>query len=231
MRVFVGFGYLDKESWIPELVLPMLAQLGIEIIEGREIAGTPIDQTLRDLIGSCDALIGILTKRAKRRDGQWDTSDYVRQELEIALASNELVVPVVENGVVLPKGFLNQTQFILFERGKRDVMLVDLARHVRDWVAGEVTIRILPDELAAALAPGALDGTAACQYKIIHQNHVIRKARAQIFGDGGSMFTKLVGFKPGTQAQMRIQIGGMDWASRLANHTTPFTQIELKRVP
>lgn len=63
MRVFVAYGYSAAEDWVRELVIPVLEALDIEVIDGRQIAGVPIDEDVLRRIESADALIGFLQKR------------------------------------------------------------------------------------------------------------------------------------------------------------------------
>ena len=97
MRIFVGFGYLRHELWVKQMVLPMLRHLGLHVISGEEIPGRPIDRVIRQRIESCDAMIGLLLRRGRwRLGGFYETSEYVRQELEIALGLEKPVIQIVE---------------------------------------------------------------------------------------------------------------------------------------
>lgn len=228
MRVFVAFGYQPEEKELADQVLAVLEHLGVTIEDGREIGGA-IDDEVRRRIRSCDGLVGLLTRRALRGDNRYDASAYVRQEIEIALAAHpgKLVAQVVEERVVEVDGLGAAHQRIYFRRDATADLLVKLGRHVRQWVRGEIVIRILPDDLARDLARA---GGGQCHYRIYEKSTEIWSSQAQIMNDGGGMFTTLLRFVPGTRAKMEIELNGARWASNLTLHTDPFSQITLDRV-
>ena len=230
MRVFVSFGFLPEEAWVEQLAVPLLQHLGLNVIEGKEIPGE-IDATIRRRIHSCDALIGFLLRRGKReRDGSWSASDYVRQEIEIALAGEKDVILVVEHGVKAPRGFLQQRQRLDYRAPNRDVLLLALARHLREWIDGEVKVRLSPDTLVQALEGEVYAGKARCRYRVLDGGRTVRESVADIVPEGGGLFTKLLGFRPRTQAQIRVGVNGVEWASTFESHASPFTSIELRPI-
>jgi hypothetical protein len=229
MRIFVSFGYLPEESWVPELVIPLLEHLGITVIEGREIPGRPIDGEIRRRIASSDALMAFLLRRGKRRsrDAGYETSDYVRQEIEIALGQEKECIQVVEKGVRQVAGFARQLQMLSYERKGRDELLAALVRHLRIWCAGEVKVRLGPQSLVEAIESEVYARKAFCRYTIVHDSREEREGVAQIFAEGGGLFAKVLGFQPGTQAQISVSAGGVQWTSPLIAHSQPFSQIDL----
>jgi hypothetical protein len=229
MRVFVGFGYNPDEEWIATVVLPVLAHVGIEVVEGKEIPGMLIDPELERRIDTCDAMIGLLTRRGNPApDGLYGTSAHVVSELEYACSRGLPTVQVLQQGVRRPATPSPNLQRLTYLSGQKAELLRDLTRHIRGWVDGVVTIRLQPDHLARRLALSALQGTAFCDYTILPDNNPIQQRRARLRGAGGGLFFKVLGFRPGTQVQVSVEVDGATWASNLADHTTPFAQIELR---
>lgn len=228
MRVFVAYGYLPEELWIEKLAIPLLDQMGLTLIDGREIPGRPITQEVRRMIESADALIGFLTqRRPKGRGTQRTTSDYVRQEIEIALGKHMDVIQVVEQGVRPPGGMLAELQRITFKRSERDQLLVKLSGHVRQWIQGEMKVRLLPEALAEAVARDVRQ--AECRYRIIQETRTARQGVAELIPDGGGIFAKVLGFQPGTEVQVEVTTPQGRWSSRVVPHASPFALIELMK--
>jgi hypothetical protein len=47
MRLFIGYGYNDRDKWIEELVFPLAEALGCEVVRGKVMYGetlAPADQ-------------------------------------------------------------------------------------------------------------------------------------------------------------------------------------------
>jgi hypothetical protein len=185
---------------------------------------------VRRRITSTDGLIGFLLRREEQRDGSWSTSDYVGQEIQFALAHRRQVIPVLEDGVPRPGGFLQHLQFLPYRADERDRFLLALAGHVREWVQGEVKIRLGPKELLDDLARDLQRHAAVCHYRVMHDYRTEREGTAEILAEGGGMFTKLLGFGPGRLVELKITAAGSDWASTLLPHTQPFADVLLDRV-
>jgi hypothetical protein len=225
MRVFVAYGYTDGERWVEELVLPILDALDITRIDGREIRGKPIDAAVRTRIGSADALIGFLLRRHQNPDRSWATSDYVRQEIEIALGQDKDVIQVVETGVPSPGGMLKGLQRLPYDASARDQFLVRLTAHFRDSVQGTVFVRLAPGALVTAIAQSG--PPQSCDYEITHEGSVERTSRVSIVPQGGGLYVKLTGFRPGRHANLRIDAGGRRWSCEGVTYTQPFVTMKL----
>ena len=72
-------------------------------------AGDPFERVIRDALGSAGAVLVVIGPRwldARRSDGIRridDPRDYVRREIEVALASDAVVIPVLVENAVLPE--------------------------------------------------------------------------------------------------------------------------------
>jgi hypothetical protein len=227
MRVFVAYGYQPHELWVRALVLPMLSDLGVHTIDGQEILGKLIDVALRESIGTADALIGFLQKRTQNPDGSWAPSDYVRQEIEIANGRGLGVIQVVETGVSPPGGMLGGLQRLAYDEATRDQFLVRLTHHVREWIQGEVYLRLTPPALVRDIEKDDLRAPGPCEYEIMHDGKVERKGQAPILPLGGGMYVKLLGFRPGTYANLKILANRRRWSTSGVPHSQPFMSVEL----
>jgi hypothetical protein len=225
MRVFVAFGYRPEERWVRDLVLPILDALEIAVVDGQETRGKPIDQEVRQRIASADAVLGFLLRREKNPDGSWTTSEYVRQELEIGLGQSKDVIQVVESDVPSPGGFFQGLQRLSYDASARDEFLVQLTKHLREWVQGTVFVRLAPAALVNALAATA--SGHACSYEILHQGRVERSATTTIVAMGGGLYVKLAGFRPERYVNLTIDVNGKRWSKQGVPQTFSFVTIEL----
>ena len=233
MRVFVAFGYTRDELWVKNLVIPMLTNLGIEVLTGEHLPGKPISDEVVRLIQSSDALIGFLLKRVKNPDGGWTSSDYVRREIRIAFDHGKMVTQVVEDGIA-PVLLPDDIQRLTYDPSVQAAFLVRLVRHFRDWIRGEVNLQLAPPDLVRELDYEAVRGTAAanpCEYSIFHQNQLESKGRSAVFGVGGSLCVKLIGFLEGRSANVTIDVNGKQWIVLRVPREQVVASLEMARRP
>jgi hypothetical protein len=232
MRVFLSYQYREREQWITSLVVPMLQCLGVTIVHGQDLAGGPLNEEIKGRIQSADALIAFLTRRDRAPDGRWSASRFVSQEMTTAIAFEKALIPVLEDGVEEPQAFQRDYPFLVYREDRRAEFLVSLVERVRHWVAGEIKIRLLPDDLYDDLRTELESHSARCSYEIEHEGQIERQGSARIFFEGGGLFTKLVGFPPGRSVRVRVQgARNVAWISPFERHATPFGQIALARQP
>ena len=97
MRIFVSYGFNERDQWIADLVFPIIEAFGDEVVTGSDMYGGEISEEVQDRIRSSNACIGFLTKR---RDGApGETHRWVVEELALALNSKPRLVEVREIGV------------------------------------------------------------------------------------------------------------------------------------
>ena len=227
MRIFVAFGYLKHELWVRKLVLPIIRNLGVDVIDGEEIAGKPINNELEKRIESCDAMIAFFLRREKKPDGTWSSSDYVRDEMSLGFRFNLPVIPVVETGVAPLAGFAKALQHLPYDSKKHDSFLVQLTTWVRGLVEGEMYLRLAPDRLVAEIDRASSYSKPECRYEILDKGHTVVSSTAPILGMGGGLYVKLIGFRPGTYATISIQLGPNVWRQRGVPYAQPFVTVEL----
>ena len=83
--------------------------LGAYVAEHYPQPGIPLPSKVAGAIDNCDCFIALLTVDGNR-------SEFVNQEIGYALKGEKLVVPIVEEGVVKPKGFLQGVEYIPFSK-------------------------------------------------------------------------------------------------------------------
>ena len=99
MRVFVGYGYNDRDDWIERDVFPILEALNLEIVSGKDIHGQVLHETVEERIELSDGLIGFSTLRTGQNNADFGSHIWVRDEMRHALTLKKPVVEVREKGV------------------------------------------------------------------------------------------------------------------------------------
>src|SRR5262249_23569121 len=58
MKVFVGFGYNDRDHWIEEQVFPILRGMGFTVVDGKDMHGEILQPEVQSRIEQSDAAKG-----------------------------------------------------------------------------------------------------------------------------------------------------------------------------
>ncbi|KJU84535.1 hypothetical protein MBAV_003280 [Candidatus Magnetobacterium bavaricum] len=101
MKIFVAYGFNDRDKWIKDLVFPIIEAFRDEVINGANLKGEgTIDDAIKGKIEESDALIGFTTRREKvdHRD-EWSTHRWVTDEIAHANATRKPIAIVIETGV------------------------------------------------------------------------------------------------------------------------------------
>jgi hypothetical protein len=191
MKVFVAFGYNERDKWIPEMVFPILEAFGIEVVTGGEIPGKKITTTVIDKINNSDALIGFLTRREKSGSLTDQTHKWVTDEVAAAIGAKRKVIEVHENGLDIDSGITDDMQYLKYNEKQRDKFLVELVTAISELVDAKtvrvdletainklastktVKIKLLPSDFCVALRPLVIRGVKVdCHYLYKVEGHM-----------------------------------------------------------
>jgi len=112
MRVFVGYGYNNRDLWIEEKVFPILRGMGFTVVHGRDMYGDVLPDEVQKRIDQSDAAIGFFTIRDGQHNADYTSHIWVRDEMMYAMAKGKPIIPVMEDGVRVPDSLLGNRQFI-----------------------------------------------------------------------------------------------------------------------
>jgi hypothetical protein len=175
MKVFVAFGYNERDKWIPEMVFPILEAFGIEVKTGEKMLGEIISEEVRERIKNSDALIGFLTRRGgDLGNGTYNTHQWVRDEIALAFGAKRKAILVVEDGVDISGGAFHDRQYLTYNEAQRDKFLVELVMAVSLWAGATSTLRIrlLPGDFCDEIKPLIRRGeNIECQYHYLIGSH------------------------------------------------------------
>lgn len=126
MRVFVGFGYNNRDLWIEDQVFPILRGMGFTVLDGKDMHGDILQSEVQSRIDQSDAAIGFFTIREGQGNADFNSHIWVRDEMLYANTKGKPIIPVKEEGVKVPDGLLGNRQHIPLNQNNRLACVVEL---------------------------------------------------------------------------------------------------------
>ncbi len=133
MKIFIGFGYNEKDKWIKELVFPLVQAFDASIVTGEDLQGQILSQGVTDRIAKSDGVLAFLTPRDALANGEFTTHQWVRDELVTAIGKNIPAVEIREASVEKQGGIAGDRQRIEYSQVDKAALLVDLAKVLANW--------------------------------------------------------------------------------------------------
>jgi hypothetical protein len=127
MRIFVGFGYNERDQWIETQVFPILRGMGFTVVDGKDLHGEVLNATVQARIDQSDAAVGFFTVREGQGGAEFNSHMWVKDELVYANAKGKPIIPVREEGVRVPDGLLGNRQYITLRQNDRLGCMAELA--------------------------------------------------------------------------------------------------------
>lgn len=118
MKVFVGYGYNDRDKWIEDQVFPILRCAGYSVAHGKDMHGQLLQPEVQRRMDQADVVLGFLTIR-EGAVGDFTSHIWVRDELLYAIGRGKPVVPVREDGVAFPAGLFGNRQYVTLRQDDR----------------------------------------------------------------------------------------------------------------
>jgi hypothetical protein len=126
MRVFVGYGYNERDKWIEDRVFPILRCVGFTIVHGKDMHGLQLEPEVTRRLDQSDAAIGFFTIREGQGDADFTSHIWVRDEMMYAIAKGKPIVVVRETGTRLPDGLLGNRQYVPLDQNDRLACVTEL---------------------------------------------------------------------------------------------------------
>jgi len=232
MRIFVGYGYNERDKWIEDYVIPLLVAFGCEVVHGKAVYGGALPDEVMKTIRTSDAVIGFTTRREPSGPDQYRTHDWVVQELLTAHAQDPRIpwVEVREEAVISPGGILESAdaQRIDFRQENRETCLVKIAqalRRLRD-LTNVTTIRLGPILAVEQISPFLEDPSFACTCQTLRGLVQTPIRRVPVFPIKGGLFVQLRGVAQGELVRITISAGGRAWRSDYESVDTVDLQVK-----
>lgn len=213
MRIFVGFGYNDRDKWVRDLVIPLVSSFGAEVVTGEDLHGEILSTAVIDRIRQSDCLIAFLTRRSQVADGTWTTHRWVTEELSAAIIAQKRVLEIRESGVDAQGGIAGDRQRLAYDENQRDRCLVEIAKAVGSWARGTyLRLQVLPGGVVDVLRPFLK--TAQCTFRFLtSDNEETPEKPGRLLPIKGGLFLDIKDGLPDALVQVRIQANGWSWVS------------------
>jgi len=214
MKIFVGFGYNDRDRWVPDYVFAIISAFGDEVVTGEELQGDQITDAVKHKIKQSNAFMGFATRRKRISEGRWTTHRWVTDEMALALAQGLLVVEVREQGVDEQGGILGDRHRISYEEKQRDKCLVELVKTVGKWHKGNrVKLQLLPDEYAHEIFPLLRKPDLSCCYRLLIDGSEVKEISTNIVPIKGGLFIEARNVPRDALIQVHVRHQGDSWLS------------------
>lgn len=217
MKIFVGFGYHQRDAWVRDLVFPLINSFDGEVISGEEIHGAVLSDGVKDKIKECDVFFGMFTPREEKANGRFITHDWVRDEYLHAINSNKKVVAFIENKVDWNQGMAGDRQFVPFDEDRKDKLLVEMAGILSQWSKIYISKRLrflAPPDFIAEIRPLISRGEVKCTYRYLVGPNESQETEAALIKLGGGICIDLKNPPPANGfVQVKIVANGINWSS------------------
>jgi len=217
MKIFVGFGFNDRDRWVVDLVFPIIKEgFNDKVITGEELQGDQITNAVMDKIKESDALIGFVTRRGDPYDdGKWLTHRWVTDEISQAMAYGLPVLEVRETGVDDQGGIVGDRQRIIYQEDERDKCLVGIVKTLGKWHRrGKIKLKLLPAGCVEELMPLIRKPDLRCHYTLLVDGETSQEFPSRLFPEGmGGLFIYARNVPREALIQVHIEYQGKHWIS------------------
>lgn len=214
MKVFVAYGYNDRDRWIPRLVFPVIRAFGDEVQTGEDMGGEILTDGVKRRIERADALIAFATRRGDPNNGRWETHRWVTDELAYALAREKPVLEIREAGVGDQGGLAGDRQRVSYEEEKRDECIVELVKTLGNWhLTNSVTLQLLPEDCVEQILPLLNNQRLRCSYRILEDGEEGEAVSTTIRRIKGGLFVQARNVPRQALIQLNVEFDGRVWSS------------------
>lgn len=231
MRIFVGYGYNERDRWIEDYVLPLVVAFGCEVVHGKSVYGGALPDEVMRAIRTSDAVIGFTTRRESLAPGQYRTHDWVVQELVTAHAQDPSIpwVEIREQGVISPGGILEyaNAQRIDYREDDRPGCLVKIAQALRRFhdLTNVTMIRLGPISAVDQISSLLDDPSFVCTCQALRGTDRVAPRPTPVFPIKGGLFVQLRGIARGELVRITISGRGRSWRSDYESVDTVDVQV------
>ncbi|CAN5823391.1 hypothetical protein BH20ACI4_BH20ACI4_03550 [soil metagenome] len=214
MKIFVAYGYNDRDKWIKEMIFPIIRAFGADVETGEETYSGSISEVVKRKIQYSDALIAFTTRREPQNATSVTTHQWVKDELAIAVAHNKKIVEVRETGVDPQSGITSGYQRIEYDENARDKCLVEIVKAVGVWQSANlVRVQLLPEVIRTDLRLLLRDEGLVCKYRIRSGGFTDDYVETKIEKISNGLFIHIPQPKSDELVQISVKHGSRVWES------------------
>jgi hypothetical protein len=225
MQIFLGFSFRDEDKEIVELVGQLIASHLIQYQTGERLAGEQLTPAVQQRIESCDALIGVLTRRDQVADAKWRTHQWVLDEIAWARGKNKKVIALVEQGVEVG-GMFGAHEHLQLDKSNLLPTLMSLSETIGSWrrdFGRTVKVQILPEAIAQKAGDDA--NGVRCRHRLVQGSKYTPWQDLTPVPETGGTFVFVGGVQDDHLIQLQVQEAGKVWQSVA---TSQWIQVTMK---
>jgi len=208
MKIFLAFAFRDADKALVGYVDQLVSSHLIETITGEGLGGEALTPVVQTRIDSCDAVVGLLTRREAKRNGKYTTHQWVLDELSYARASRKRAIAMVESGVDIG-GMYQPHEYIPLERKNPLPALLALSLTLGSWraeIGRPVKVQILPPALARKV--GASENEIRCSHRLWSKGNDGAWVQVKPVPEGGGTFIWIKGVQDEDLIQIKVEGNG-----------------------
>ncbi|MFN0097483.1 MAG: hypothetical protein ACKVS7_02330 [Gemmatimonadaceae bacterium] len=217
MKIFVGYGYNERDRWIEEDAIPLIQSFDFEVVTGKNGHGEQLSRMVQDRIGRTRAIIGFATRRIQTQAGTWTTHRWVTDELAHASALGVPIVEVREAGVDPQLGLQDGRVHMCFTENDRErFLLKELPPLLQRWrrELSKVRLQLLPDSIQGKIIAVYRQPEFQCVYRVMHEAEERTPVPTKVVPMPGGLFVDIDGVPDGATVQIEVTHGGKSLVSR-----------------
>lgn len=232
MRIFIGYGYNQRDRWVETYAIPLIEAFGCEVLHGREVYGGTVTEQVLQLIRRSDAMAGFTTRRDDNGGGTYSSHPWVLKELNAAYRNDPPIpfVEVREEGVdVSGEDFAKADyQRIEYREEDRAACLLRLAQAVRGLQEQTrvIRVRLGPESVVAQSYDLLEEPSLVCECQTYAAGTESRPRAIPILPVQGNLEVQLRGI--GRQDLVRIVISARGHRWRSDYESVDTVDIQLK---
>jgi hypothetical protein len=215
MKIFVGYGYNERDKWIESYVFDLIRAFGGEPVSGKEIYGQQLEEGVRQQIKSSEALLAFTTRRSRLENGKYTTHRWVTDEIVTAIDAKIPFLEVREKSVDEQSGIPGGRQHVIYDPASREDCLIEIAKALGKWRRQQprLKLQLLPESVTRAIRPYVGKPGFRCSYKVLQDGVESAAKETNVIPLTGGLFVHLAGLSPPALIQLMIEAAGKMWTS------------------
>lgn len=193
MRVFIGYGYNERDEWIERDVFPILEAMNLEIVSGEAMHGDVLQDGVKERIESSDGLIGFSTLRIGQENADFGSHIWVRDEMAHALALKKNVVEVREKHVKIGEGLVGDRQRIELDPKDRLRCIAELVKVVSAWSMRRLLLVPKDAELEKRIHKAIVKNELVVAYRCRMGNSISKRKEGRIERVNKGLYLNAIG--------------------------------------
>lgn len=210
MKIFLGYGYNQRDEWVETLVEPLVQSFDFDVVSGKGLEGAVLREEVKSRISKASAAIGLATRRDAKQDGSWTTHRWVSDELTYADGQGLKTLEIREQGVEEQVGLRDGIGRLHFDIAAKELLLVELAQVLQRWrrELSRVRLQLLPADIQRKIVPIYRDPGFECVYRAMIEAEESEPIKVRPIPLKGGLFIELKDVPLDAAVQVEISFDG-----------------------